>query len=310
MKCPICNAKQIPPYKYFYKYRTCNNCKGHFIDTKIKVTYPKTYFNENEKIKILAQGQLVINFFLKLRINYIKNILKKHKACILDYGCGAGKLVEALNKSGLKTLGFEPSEGARIITRKSKLPVYNFVKKVRGGYDLIMFWQSLEHTTNPLQIISKSKNLLSPNGKILIAVPNADSPEALMAGEKWFHLTYPMHRIQFTPKSIKIMLEKCGFKIEKIDYFNPEYTLSGLSQTVLNFFLPKDILYSVVASRRFTMPYTKSLIYAFVSIICLITFSPIIISIYFIELLFKKTDAILLTACKSTVNAAYANQKI
>ena len=192
----------------------------------------------------------ILDFFYSLRIKKIARMLTTKNAVVLDYGSGSGKLVDKLNEAGIKAIGFEPSAGARKIAVKRNIPIYGKVRRVPGGFDLIMFWHSLEHTENPAQVLKNIRPLLKKNGKVLIAVPNIDSFEAKIAGEKWFHFSYPLHLIHFTPRAIETMLTRNGFVVGNIDYFNPEYTVAGLVQTFLNLFLPKDVLYSVVAHRR------------------------------------------------------------
>ena len=221
-----------------------------------------------------------------------------HSPRILDYGCGTGVLVERLLKNGYEVEGFEPSQSAVALAKKIHLPVYDDLRALSGSYALIMFWHSLEHTFNPHEVMAWCRPLLEEKGKILIAVPNASSWEARLAGEQWFHYDYPFHRIHFTPRAITKMLENVGFRVISIDYFNPEYTFSGLVQTFLNFFLPKNILYSVVANRRMSRSREISSFYGFVSLFAVALFSPVLLFLFFLELAAKKTGAMIVSAEK------------
>ena len=298
MRCPICNFNLKNPLKsYLPYYFICFNCTGHFIGKVKKVEYPESYFDEGESFFWLSDLlETPLNLLLELRISYIKNIIKRKNAKILDYGCGSGKLVKKLLSESYSTIGFEPSSGALKITKRLKLPIFKKVKHIKDGYDLIMFWQSLEHTNNPLKALVGIKKYLAKSGKILIAVPNADSIEARLFKKLWFHYTYPMHRVHFNPKSITKMLARAGFKMKEIDFFNPEYTLTGLAQSFLNIFLPENVLYSVISHRRYTLPKNLSVLYSLLSLILLFTLSPIILVIFFIQLIFKKAGAIVVTA--------------
>lgn len=300
--CPICGVKQISTSSYLKNYVTCSNCSGHFIEDNVEVDYPETYFKHSGESMISR----ILDVFLWMRISFIRRVVPKGK--ILDYGSGPGKLVAALNKNGYVAVGFEPSDGARKIAKEQNLPVFKNIKRTKNGYDLIMFWQSLEHIKNPLKTIKDVKKYLAKDGKILIAVPNSDSFNAKFGGERWFHLTYPMHKVHFNPRSIRTMLAISGFEMRPIDYFNPEYTLSGLVQTLLNFILPKDVLYSLVAHRRRQMNASAVFLYGAISLLLIFLFSPFIIMLYLVELIFRKTDAILITACKSTRSAAFVDR--
>lgn len=94
------------------------------------------------------------------------------------------------------------------------------------------------------------------------------------------------------------MLSKAGLRIIKWDFVNIEYTFTGLLQTFLNIFFPPDVFYGIVAQRRITLPYWKALFFTFMSIFVAIILSPLIVSFFFVELVFKKTGAFVIIAQK------------
>lgn len=298
--CLVCGNKKNNLGSFLPKYLLCSKCKTIFIDKKVTASYKESYFQEKEAPSIITLlTNQVLSSFIDSKINKILDTAENESPKILDYGCGSGKLVDILLKSGVDINGFEPSKGALKIAEKKKLPIYNKLKKVKGDYNLIMLWHSLEHIDNPLTILKKLKANLRKNGRLLIAVPNADSFDAKLTKQKWFHYTYPLHRIHFTYDSLKFLLYKSGFKIREIDFFNPEYTLTGLIQSLLNLFLPQDVLYSVVTNRRLSMNKNRATFYALLSIFLIIFFFPVIFLIYFLELIFKKTDAMVVIAEKN-----------
>lgn len=299
MNCPVCQTKNAPVVKSFLpKYLQCQNCSASFLKVIPRSVYTKAYFKQSDKKSLaLTIAKPILEWLSNIGVQTVRDLTSKKSAKVLDYGCGAGKLVGLLNKNNISAVGFEPSEGAREITSREELPVYNFIKSGEL-YDLVMFWQSLEHIPKPFKVVTKIKKNISKNGHLLIAVPNAESFLAKLTKDKWFHYTYPMHVVHFTPKSIGIMLEKAGFKVKSIDYLSLEYTVSGLIQSFLNMFLPKDVLYSVVAHRRMTMSPAKSLFFAAVSLFALALFSLPLIIFYLSSLILKKTDAIVVIAQK------------
>lgn len=300
MICPICNQQTSPTESDLPKFSKCNLCGGNFLRKKVRSSYPEEYFDQKGTSSFVSTlAKPFLDLLLRLKIKNILILSGVKNPRILDYGCGSGKLVERLLEYGVDAKGFEPSRGALNITNRKKLPVFNKLKAVKGGYNLIMFWHSLEHTYNPYQVIIDVKKLLSKKGKVLIAVPNGDSFEAKIAKEKWFHYTYPLHTLHFTPKSINMMLKEAGFKNISIDHFNPEYTVTGLAQTFLNIFLPMDILYGVVTHRRLSIPLSFAIIISLVSIFLIIFFSPLLIIFFIIQLIFGSTGAMVVTAQRS-----------
>ena len=294
MKCPICKSL-VKEESFLPGGIHCRICDLVFLKFTLKPKYGLQYFEQSTRPSLLAKvASPVLRYFYKERVAKIRNILKgQKKRLVLDYGCGSGKLVRELNNAGIKTFGFEPSVGARNLAAKEKLPIYGSLKSIKIKFDLVTFWHSLEHTKNPREVINNVKKLLKKNGKLLIAVPNADSFEARIAKDKWFHYSKYFHPMYFSPVSLKYLLNKEQFNISEIDYLNLEYTVSGLLQTFLNLILPRDILYSVVSHRRFTLSRREAIYYSVVSILLSILLSPLLIISFIIQLVFKKTGAII-----------------
>jgi len=301
--CPICKSsdEKLIKNSFLPKFRYCAACGGHFLIGEELPFYPEEYFSEiSEPSSVAKAAAPILSFFYRLRVNKIKKLLKnKSNPKILDYGCGTGKLIQMLSEEKITVVGFEPSEGARQIAARKNLPVYGEVKTAEGGYDLIMFWHSLEHTDKPFEVVKKAKEYLSQDGKLLIAVPNADSFEARISKEKWFHYDYPFHRVQFASKALEIMLQKLGFSIEVIDFFCPEYTISGLIQTFLNFCLPKNVFYSVVSNRRINMNRRGAVLMSLFSLVLVLFFSPFLILLFTATLIFRRTGAMVIVAKKT-----------
>lgn len=297
MTCSICGhategkqaAKHLP---FFYR---CPNCTGYFHEQNSLPAYDESYFAEGQKPSVLGRGLgKVVEIFLWTRKRSISRALGDQSGVILDYGCGNGKLVRYLRARGLNVEGFDPSAAAVSLAQKNGLPVFGSIPDKQ--YDLIMFWHSLEHTDTPLADLRQVMTHLKPEGRLMIAVPNGDSLEALAAKKKWFCYDWPFHRVHFTPRALEKMLEQIGFAVHSIDYINPEYSVSSLVQTFLNFFLPPNALYSVVSNRRMAGGKKKIVALGFISLFLLIVFSPLILIFFLISLALKRTAAMIVVA--------------
>ena len=300
MRCHICGNTNKSNFEKSFLPKTlyCSVCGIHFTRDIKSPEYKENYYRNSDSESVVSKlSKPALNLLEEIKINRILTLVKFiEKPRILDYGCGAGNLVKRLILLNIDTLGFEPSRGARKITTKENLPVQGDLKMIKGKFDLIMFWLSLEHVPDPVDVINNAKKLLIKGGRLLIAVPNAESWEAMIAKEKWFHYTYPLHRFYFSFPSLSYLLKKCSLKIESVDCLNFEYTSTGLAQTLLNLILPKDVLYSIVGKRRRSMKKGKAILFASLSIIILIMFSPLVVIFFIIQLFFRKTGAMVVIA--------------
>jgi SAM-dependent methyltransferase len=85
-----------------------------------------------------------------------------------------------------------------------------------SSFDVVTMWHSLEHVHDPLSVLREAYQLLVPEGRLVIAVPNIESWPHHWFGRAWFGLDLPRHLTHFCPKTLQIMLECAGFRVESL----------------------------------------------------------------------------------------------
>ena len=76
-------------------------------------------------------------------------------------------------------------------------------------------WHVLEHVPNLQEYINSLKNLLKPNGVLIIAVPNYKSHDAIYYGKFWAAYDVPRHLWHFSQKSINLLFKNIGLDLVK-----------------------------------------------------------------------------------------------
>src|SRR3989338_2097354 len=72
--------------------------------------------------------------------------------------------------------------------------------------DMIVFWESLEHTPAPEKYIRKAFRLLSDRGFILVEYPRFECLESKIFGKFWYHLDLPRHLAHFTDVGLRRLM--------------------------------------------------------------------------------------------------------
>ena len=236
MLCKICNKDE---YKcilmgYGYGLWKCGGCVvvmtvGKFDDSQ--------YQSEKE-----LEKQYI--FQKELFEDCAKDIVKHFPITsgkLLDIGCGLGWLVNQAQKMGFNAIGIDSGKACIDVGKKylhaniKYCSLENF--KSQEKFDLITLNHVLEHIEHPNIFLSKTKSFLKENGYIIVACPNINSLMFKIFRQKWYGLVPNQHRFQYSPKSLKFLLEKTGFKIEKVIINNLDYQVKSFKGLIFNLIL-------------------------------------------------------------------------
>jgi SAM-dependent methyltransferase len=139
---------------------------------------------------------------------------------ILDVGAGDGALLDALAGRGRRAVGLE-RESTRPDVRDGDLGT------IDGRWAAIVFWHSLEHLASPGDDLERAADLLEPSGVLVIAVPNADSLQAHVFGERWLALDLPRHLVHIPASALLERVRSVGLTVERVSYWRGGQVLFG-----------------------------------------------------------------------------------
>ena len=127
---------------------------------------------------------------------------------VLDVGAGDGTLLDALRRRGREALGLE------LVSTRPDIRAAD-IADVDGAFAAIVFWHSLEHLARPSAALDRSAALLRPGGVLVVAVPNLDSLQARLFGERWFALDLPRHLVHLPAGTLLRRLEEIGLQVRR-----------------------------------------------------------------------------------------------
>jgi ubiquinone/menaquinone biosynthesis C-methylase UbiE len=135
---------------------------------------------------------------------------------LLDVGCYTGVFVEIAGEHGWEAWGVEPSrwavEQARARDLRVEQGTLQSAALPEGGFDVITMWDVIEHVPDPRQTLESAGRLLGPGGLVVIHTIDIDSAFARLMGRHWPWLM-EMHLFYFSRKTMRAMLESCGFEV-------------------------------------------------------------------------------------------------
>ena len=150
---------------------------------------------------------------------------------VIDYGCGDGRITNALAEflgDTATVIGADFQQTAPDEIGRKKIVEYCSYGEARsylGRCDLVVCRHALEHASDPIDFLKGLKLYLRDGGLLFIEVPNSKTPWATIFGKYWEGWYTPFHRTHFSRRSLRECLELSGFDI--VDEAGAEMPLMG-----------------------------------------------------------------------------------
>jgi SAM-dependent methyltransferase len=144
---------------------------------------------------------------------------------IVDLGCGAGGFLAAWRRArpGEPALGLEGDAAAADLARSRGLDIVESdlagaLPPAAGGGSLYTLWHVLEHLDDPAGVLTAIREIMDPDGHIVLAVPNAAGLERSFFRSRTIAWDPPRHRWHFTPEGLTALSRLTGLEVR--DRFN------------------------------------------------------------------------------------------
>jgi len=215
--CPLClkNKINILRIEKGIKIYQCLDCEFGFLNEE--------GFKKQKKLSKTFSYSFDEYFLNKTRLEkrfkkLAKIILKfKNKGKLLDIGAGFGLFTLILYQLGdFNITAIEPKNLPyflkKIPKRIFKKTFSDFLQINNEKFDLILMIDVLEHLNNPEISLLQIRKILNKNGILILQLPNYKSLMTKIC-KNWSWWMIEDHKYFFSPKSIKKLIKKAGFKL-------------------------------------------------------------------------------------------------
>ncbi len=199
----------------------CKYCGLEYLNPRIKSSFTFLGYSEAVDKRHHEEDMYRIHSFKRALRKVQKDLVCSRKngerVRILDVGCAGGAFLKAASDMGYEAIGLEPSRYLAELGQKNynveihqdSLDSFVFSK---NEFDIVTFWDVLEHVPNPREALQNAHEALSESGTLLLNLPMIDTWPAKFMKLRWpFYLN--VHTYYFSKKTIESLLLSSGFQI-------------------------------------------------------------------------------------------------
>jgi SAM-dependent methyltransferase len=150
---------------------------------------------------------------------------------LLEIGCASGAYLHRMAQAGWDVEGIEFSEEAAAQARAAGHLVRSGSVETAAGpatpFDLVVGWMVLEHLDDPVLALRKLRDWTAPGGRLVASVPNAGCWELRAFSDAWYSLHLPNHLWHPTVPTLSKVLERGGWKLERVFFHRDLRDLLG-----------------------------------------------------------------------------------
>ncbi|WP_411855065.1 class I SAM-dependent methyltransferase [Roseiflexus sp.] len=195
----------------------CRRCHLRYVNPRI-VHHPRqmpyNVDHENNHFIRTYKARLLISLNV---VGESPRLLGRSPSSSLDIGCSNGVLLDAALAQGIRCARVEVSSNllSQLHTRfDGRAAIASDVSLLPdGSHGVVTLISVLEHVHEPYETLRSAVSRLSPDGILLVNVPNSASIPARLYGPRWDQIEPLVHLYYFTAQTLSLMLKRAGLRV-------------------------------------------------------------------------------------------------
>lgn len=152
----------------------------------------------------------------------------------LDVGCATGEFLVTLQQKGWQVQGVEMNPQAAAYAQdrvQGEILIGDFMESAYPDhtFDLVTFWDVLEHLPKPRQALAEAARITRPSGFLVLSLPNLNSLEARLFGTHWAGWDIPRHLWWSRPPALAQLLAETGWALQELTCMRGRHWMLTLS---------------------------------------------------------------------------------
>jgi 2-polyprenyl-3-methyl-5-hydroxy-6-metoxy-1,4-benzoquinol methylase len=207
---------------------------------ELRAYYPQEYWSQPATTVTDRLEQWFRRLVLRDHLHFVERALNESEApgMVLDVGCGDGLFLEMLAERGrtnIAGLDFSLAAATAAWTRAGVPAICGTLSRAPfapGSCAAVTMFQVLEHLYQPAGYLDAARELLAPEGRLIVQVPNVACWQFLLLGEHWNGIDVPRHLLDFRLADLEALLENCGFEVLRRKHFSLRDNPAGMASSL------------------------------------------------------------------------------
>ncbi len=154
---------------------------------------------------------------------------------VLDVGCGNGLLLRLLRRGKIVGLDFS-RQALAIAWKQNGVPGacadLASAPFAAASCSVVTMFHVLEHLPDPARTLAAARELLRPQGRLVVQVPNASCWQFRLLRARWNGIDAPRHLFNYRQRDIERLLDFCGFEVLRRKHFSLRDNPAGMASSI------------------------------------------------------------------------------
>ena len=236
VSCYLCGSPEFVPFITAeddltgkpgrFTFVTCVRCGLQYQNPRLTVEHVKAYYDDEyiAHRKKTDWGPLTgfFNWAMDRHDRQKDRIVSRYiplndQSDVLDVGCAVGTFLQKLrSRYGVRAAGVDFKDlSASPSLEGVDFRCGLFYEQDFGDrrFDLVTMWHFLEHDYDPIRTLTTARDLLRPDGRLVIEVPRLDSTTFRLFGHRWPGLQAPQHTVLYDRTTFLLAMDKAGLDV-------------------------------------------------------------------------------------------------
>lgn len=202
----------------YYRCETCHLIFLYPIPKDLGRYYPRNYYDipkSEAELEIRAQR------LQRWKLDLVQRFARGRR--LLEIGPAYGLFSHLAKRAGFDVTAIEMDPGCCEVLRRIV-----GIRVIEGNdaivelqqlakFDVIVFWQSIEHLPDPWRALTAAAEHLAPDGILVLDTPNPRAFQFGVLGRYWTHVDAPRHLELIPSGLLRDHLVGTGLKTEMLD---------------------------------------------------------------------------------------------